>query len=58
MHRYSGIVNILPKKQEGLLEWTRLVLELPFKRVMKGKIEVTGRRGRRHKQLLEDLKEK
>jgi hypothetical protein len=33
-------------------------LELPFKRVIEGRIEVTGRRGRRHKQLLEDLKEK
>jgi hypothetical protein len=35
-----------------------IALELPFKSVIEGRIEVTERRGRRHEQLLEDLKEK
>jgi len=37
--RYSGIENCLHKKREGLLDWTHLAFELPFKRVIEGRIE-------------------
>jgi hypothetical protein len=56
--RYSGIENCLHTKKECLLDMAHLALELPFKRVIEGRIEMRGRRGRRNKQLLEDLKKK
>jgi hypothetical protein len=45
------------------MDWSHLAYELPTKKhVIEGKIggriEVTGRRGRKHKQVLDDLKEK
>ena len=43
------------------MDWSHLAQELASKHVMGGKIEgridVTGRRKRRHKQLLDDFKE-
>jgi hypothetical protein len=36
------------------VDWSHLAYEL----LIRGKIEVAGRRGRRRKQLLDDLKEK
>jgi hypothetical protein len=37
---------------------TNCLLQQVIERKIEGRIEVTGRRGRRHKQLLDDLKEK
>jgi hypothetical protein len=48
-------------RKEGHLDWSHLAYELFSKHAIEGKIEgrieVTGRQGRRRKQLLDDLKE-
>ena len=50
------------KKKKPYLDWSHLAFELPcktrYRRKEVGRIEVTGSRGRRRKQLLDDVKEK
>jgi len=64
LHRVQEERNILPTIQRQKPNWTGHILRrnclLTHVTVgkMKGKIEVTGRQGRRPKQLLEDCKEK
>jgi len=56
--------NILHKIRKRKANWMRNILRrnCPLQRVIEGKIkggiEVTGRRGRRHRKLLDNLKEK
>jgi hypothetical protein len=52
----------LSKKHEIYLDWSHFVCELSSKHVIEikiqGRIEVTGRQGRRRKMLLDGLKER
>ena len=56
------IYPALCEKRKGYLDWSHLACELPSKHIIEikieGKIEVTGRRERRRKLLLDGLKEK
>jgi hypothetical protein len=56
--------NILHKIREGKANWIGYILrrncllQQVIERKIKGEMEVTKRRGRRHKKLLDDLKER
>jgi hypothetical protein len=58
----QGERNNLHTVKRRMTNWSHLALELFLKHVIegktKGKMEVTGRRGRIRKRLLDDLKEK
>jgi hypothetical protein len=64
LHRVKEERNILPIIKRGKTNWSGHILCRNFllKHMIEGKlegtIEMTGRRGRRRKQLLDDLKEK
>jgi len=47
---------------EGSLDWSHLTEKLPSKQIIEGKVkgemEMTRRRGRKHRKLLDDLKDR
>jgi hypothetical protein len=59
LHRVKEERNILHKIKRRKANWIGYVLRRNclLKHVIEGRIEMTGRRGRRRKQLLDDLKE-
>jgi hypothetical protein len=60
LHRVKEERNILHTIQRRKDNWIGHILRRNclLKHVIEGRIEMTGRRGRRRKQLLDDLKEK
>jgi hypothetical protein len=64
LHRVKEERNILHTIKKRKANWIdhilrrNCLLKHSFEGKIEGRIEVTGRRGRRHKQLLDDLKEK
>jgi len=64
LHRVKEVKNILHTVMGGKAKWTghilrsNCILKHIIERKVVGRLEVTGRRGRRRKQLLNDFKEK